>query len=100
MACVHLTGKEFALLQLLMLRRNMIMAKEAILAHLCGSMDEPEIKIIDVFVCKLRSKLTKAGLPMVISTVWGRGYSFKDDGSNALYTTPHRQPERTERVFA
>ena len=80
--------------------RNMIMTKEAILAHLYGSMDEPEIKIIDVFVCKLRSKLTKAGLPMVISTVWGRGYSVRDDGSNALYTTPHRQPERTGRVLA
>ena len=97
---VHLTGKEFDLLKLLMLRRNMIMTKEAILAHLYGGMDEPEIKIIDVFVCKLRSKLTKAGLPTFISTVWGRGYSVRDNGPNTPHTTPDRQPERTETAFA
>lgn len=66
---VHFTNKEFAVLQLLVLRRNMVMTKEAILSQLYGGMDEPEAKIIDVFVCKIRSKLTKAGLANVISTV-------------------------------
>ena len=97
---VHLTGKEFTLLQLLMLRRNAIMTKEAILMHLYGEMDVPEIKIIDVFICKLRNKLAKAGLPNVISTVWGRGYSVRDDGSDGHRTAPHRQPERIEHAFA
>ena len=59
---VHFTGKEFAILQLLVLRRNMVLTKETILSHLYGGMDEPEIKIIDVFICKIRSKLAKAGL--------------------------------------
>ena len=68
---VPFTPREFAILELLVLRRNMIMTKEAILAHLYGGLDEPEIKIIDVFVCKIRNKLAKAGLHNVISTVWG-----------------------------
>ena len=46
-------------------------------------MDEPEIKIIDVFVCKLRKKLADAsGGVNYIETVWGRGYMLKDNESN------------------
>jgi two-component system cell cycle response regulator CtrA len=98
---VHLTTREFAILELLILRRNMIMTKEAILTQLYGGMDEPEIKIIDVFVCKIRSKLTKAGLPNVITTVWGRGYSVKDTGRDTPAITPVRpQPAQTEQAFA
>ena len=98
---VHFTNKEFALLELLVLRRNMIMTKEAILSQLYGGMDEPEIKIIDVFVCKIRSKLTKVGLPAVISTVWGRGYSVTDIGDEGSVIPPvHPQPAQAERVFA
>ena len=42
------------------------------LNHLYGGMDEPELKIIDVFICKLRKKLANAseGHPF-IETVWG-----------------------------
>ncbi len=98
---VHLTTREFAILELLVLRRNMIMTKEAILTQLYGGMDEPEIKIIDVFVCKIRSKLTKAGLPNVITTVWGRGYSVKDTGRDTPVAKPVRpQPAQTEQAFA
>ena len=98
---VHLTTREFAILELLVLRRNMIMTKEAILTQLYGGMDEPEIKIIDVFVCKIRSKLTKAGLPNVITTVWGRGYSVKDTGRDTPAITPVRpQPAQNEQAFA
>jgi len=98
---VHFTNKEFAVLQLLVLRRNMVMTKEAILSQLYGGMDEPEIKIIDVFVCKIRNKLTKAGLPAVISTVWGRGYSVKDIRDEGSVVTPvHPQPAQAERLLA
>ena len=98
---VHFTNKEFAVLQLLVLRRNMVMTKEAILSELYGGMDEPEAKIIDVFVCKIRSKLLKAGLPNVISTVWGRGYSVKDIADEGSMITPvHPKPAQAERVFA
>ena len=60
-ARVHLTGKEYAMLELLSLRKGTTLTKEMFLNHLYGGMDEPELKIIDVFICKLRKKLS-AGL--------------------------------------
>ena len=89
---VSLSGKEFELLQLLMLRKNMVLTKDVILSHLYGEMDEPDAKIIDVFVCKIRSKLAKVGVKNVISTVWGRGYSVRDsageEGAKAIPLLP------------
>ena len=75
---VRLTGKEYAILELLMLRKGAVLTKEAFLNHLYGGMDEPEVKIIDVFICKLRKKLAQAGADNVIGTVWGRGYMMRD----------------------
>ena len=75
---VHLTGKEYAILELLVLRKGMVLTKEAFLNQLYGGMDEPEMKIIDVFICKLRKKLAEAGAPNLIGTVWGRGYMVRD----------------------
>ena len=77
-AAVQLTGKEYAILELLVLRKGMVLTKEAFLNHLYGGLDEPEAKIIDVFVCKLRRKLDQAGAPEVIATVWGRGYLARE----------------------
>ena len=75
---VHLTGKEYAILELLMLRKGIVLTKEMFLNHLYGGMDEPETKIIDVFICKLRKKLTSFGAGDLIVTVWGRGYMMRD----------------------
>jgi len=75
---VHLTGKEYAILELLALRKGVVMTKEAFLNHLYGGIDEPEVKIIDVFICKLRKKLAQAGATDLIGTVWGRGYVLRD----------------------
>lgn len=76
---VHLTNKEYAILELMALRKGTVLTKEMFLNHLYTSTDEPEIKIIDVFVCKLRKKLAKAaGGTNYIETVWGRGYTLKD----------------------
>ena len=72
---VHLTGKEYQMLELLSLRKGMTLTKEMFLTHLYGGMDEPELKIIDVFICKLRKKLANAsGGKNYIETIWGRGY--------------------------
>ncbi|MBB2190125.1 response regulator transcription factor [Gluconacetobacter azotocaptans] len=76
---VHLTGKEYLILQLLLLRKGMVLTKDAFLNHLYGGMDEPEMKIIDVFICKLRKKLHQAGVDNLITTVWGQGYMLKED---------------------
>ncbi|MEP5762869.1 MAG: response regulator transcription factor [Litoreibacter sp.] len=76
---VHLTGKEYQMLELLSLRKGTTLTKEMFLNHLYGGMDEPELKIIDVFICKLRKKLAKAtGGDNHIETVWGRGYVLRD----------------------
>ena len=76
---VHLTGKEYQMLELLSLRKGTTLTKEMFLNHLYGGMDEPELKIIDVFICKLRKKLAEAtGGDTYIETVWGRGYVLRD----------------------
>ncbi|HKL70510.1 response regulator transcription factor CtrA [Salibaculum sp.] len=76
---VHLTGKEYQMLELLSLRKGTTLTKEMFLNHLYGGMDEPELKIIDVFICKLRKKLSEAtGGDSYIETVWGRGYVLRD----------------------
>jgi two-component system cell cycle response regulator CtrA len=77
-ARVHLTGKEYQILELLSLRKGMTLTKEMFLNHLYGGMDEPDLKIIDVFMCKLRKKLANAsGGKNYIETIWGRGYVLR-----------------------
>ena len=76
---LHLTAKEYGILELLSLRKGTTLTKEMFLNHLYGGMDEPELKIIDVFICKLRKKLaTATGGEHYIETVWGRGYVLRD----------------------
>jgi len=76
---VPLTGKEYQMLELLSLRKGTTLTKEMFLNHLYGGIDEPEVKIIDVFTCKLRKKLASAtGGKHYIETVWGRGYVLRD----------------------
>ena len=83
---VHLTGKEYQMLELLSLRKGTTLTKEMFLNHLYGGMDEPELKIIDVFICKLRKKLANASAGRnFIETVWGRGYVLRE---------PHEEEER------
>ncbi|MEO8812945.1 MAG: response regulator transcription factor [Caulobacteraceae bacterium] len=77
-ARVHLTGKEYQMLELLSLRKGTTLTKEMFLNHLYGGMDEPELKIIDVFICKLRKKLKAVARDHHIETVWGRGYVLRD----------------------
>ncbi|QUS35439.1 response regulator transcription factor CtrA [Falsirhodobacter algicola] len=82
---VHLTGKEYQILELLSLRKGTTLTKEMFLNHLYGGMDEPELKIIDVFICKLRKKLAEAtGGANHIETVWGRGYMLRDPAPLAM----------------
>ena len=74
-----MTGKEYGILGLLSLRKGTTLTKEVFLNDLYGGMDEPELKIIDVFICKLRKKLNAAtGGEDYIKTVWGRGYTLRD----------------------
>jgi two-component system cell cycle response regulator CtrA len=83
---IHLTAKEYLMMELLALRKGATLTKEAFLNHLYGGMDEPDLKIIDVFICKLRRKLVLASISAefpqgksYIQTVWGRGYRLAEE---------------------
>ena len=92
---LHLTGKEYGILELLSLRKGTTLTKEMFLNHLYGGMDEPELKIIDVFVCKLRKKLSTAtGGDNYIETVWGRGYVLRDPQEDGVDANADAEPER------
>lgn len=71
---IHLTGKEYHLLETLFLRAGSVMTKQHLMDAIYGGLDEPEMKIIDVFVCKVRAKIANAGGGEPIRTIWGRGY--------------------------
>lgn len=77
---LHLTSKEYGIIELLSLRKGATLTKEMFLNHLYGGMDEPEVKIIDVFICKLRKKMEQVApdAGACIETVWGRGYVLRD----------------------
>ena len=86
---VHLTSKEYGILELLSLRKGTTLTKEMFLNHLYDGMGEPKLKIIDVFVCKLRKKLAQAtGGSHYIETVWGRGYVLRDPAVRAENPAP------------
>jgi two-component system, cell cycle response regulator CtrA len=83
---VRLTGKEYLMLELLAMRKGSTLTKEMFLSHLYGGMDEPEMKIIDVFICKLRKKLASAsGGKDYIETIWGRGYAMREHSEAVLF---------------
>jgi two-component system, cell cycle response regulator CtrA len=91
-ARVHVTGKEYQMLELLALRKGTTLTKEMFLSHLYGGMDEPEMKIVDVFICKLRKKLANAsGGKDYIETVWGRGYVMREPSENAVSVSADEQ---------
>ena len=76
---VYLTVKEYQILELLSLRKGTTLTKEMFLNHLYGGLDEPMVKIIDVFMCKLRKKLANASDGKdYIETAWGRGYVLRE----------------------
>jgi two-component system cell cycle response regulator CtrA len=75
---VTLTKKEYQIAEILALRKGVVLSKEAILDHLYGGLDEPNPKIIDVFICKIRKKLLTLGVDDFIETNWGRGYMVID----------------------
>jgi two-component system, cell cycle response regulator CtrA len=75
---VRLTGREYAVLELLVLKKGLTVSKDMFLSHLYGGMDEAETKIIDVFICKLRRKLERAGADIVIVTSWGQGHTLRE----------------------
>ena len=91
---LNLTGREYAILELMAMRKGATLSKEVFLNHLYGGMEEPEFKIIDVFICKLRKKLADAlGGESYIKTLWGRGYVLEEHREQQQLSPSHKQPE-------
>jgi two-component system cell cycle response regulator CtrA len=65
-------------LELLFLKQGVILNKNAFLNHLYTGMEEPEMKTIDVIICRLRKKFAVVGVPDLIETVWGCGYILRE----------------------
>lgn len=98
---LHLTSKEYGILELLSLRKGSTLTKEMFLNHLYGGIDEPELKIIDVFVCKLRKKLQEASNGLnFIETVWGRGYMLKDPETGEEAAAPKAKAKKAPKKKA
>ena len=93
---IYFTIKEYQIIELLILRKGMTISKDTFLNHLYGGIDEPEMKIIDVFICKIRKKLALAGLPPLITTAWGRGYTVRDIPSPVADIVPGSKPSGTD----
>ncbi len=94
-----LSRKEYDILELLSMRKGITLTKEMFLNHLYGGLDEPELKIVDVFVCKLRKKLTQAtGGEKYIETVWGRGYVLRDPEGGESRKTASNQKQQIPEV--
>jgi two-component system, cell cycle response regulator CtrA len=92
--CLTLTGKEYSILELLILRKGRIVTKEMFFNHLYGGKDEPEAKVIDVFICKLRRKLNLVGADVVIATIWGQGHAVRDAGKHPQAGIPESPSDR------
>jgi two-component system, cell cycle response regulator CtrA len=94
---IPLSKREFSILELLTLRKGKVVSKETILDHLYGGMDEPDMKIVDVFVCKLRAKISKAtGGEHYIGTAWGAGYKLEQPPEPAPEAARPRIPSDVE----
>lgn len=97
---LHVTSKEYSILELLSLRKGTTLTKEMFLDHLYGGIDEPELKIIDVFICKLRKKIAAlTGGDHYIETVWGRGYVLKEPEGPGI-DTRSESPSEGQRAVA
>jgi two-component system cell cycle response regulator CtrA len=81
---LEFTGREFAILRLLALRRGRLVAKETILNHIYDGRDDPGSRIIDVFICNIRKKLASFDAGQVIDTVHGKGYLIRESSKSAV----------------
>jgi two-component system cell cycle response regulator CtrA len=89
---LQISRREFAVLELLFLKQGVILNKTAFLNHLYCGMEEPEMKTIDVIICRLRKKLAAAGIPTLIDTIWGSGYILREPLPVDAAGSPHLEP--------
>jgi two-component system cell cycle response regulator CtrA len=85
---LKLSRKEYALLELLMLRRGQVVSNSRVMDHLYGGPEEPHSRTVAVFLCHLRKKLAQAGITDIITTVAGVGLMIPRCADNAPAAMP------------
>lgn len=98
-ARLPLSRREYAVLELLFLKQGVILTKGTFLNHLYCGTDEPEMKTIDVIICRLRKKLAAAGVPALVDTVWGSGYILRE-APELPALAPNMEPAWAEHALA
>jgi len=76
---IHLTPREFALLQFLAYHRGRVVTRSMIWEHLYDEHDENTSNVVDVYIRYLRTKIDKGFDPPLILTRWGEGYMLRGD---------------------
>ena len=78
---VHLTPREYALLEFLAFHRGKVVSRTMIWEHLYDEEDENTSNVVDVYIRYLRNKIDKGYEPPLIMTRWGEGYLLRGDDS-------------------
>lgn len=76
---IHLTPREYALLEFLAFNRGKVVTRSMIWEHLYDEYDENTSNVVDVYIRYLRNKLDKHFEPALILTRWGEGYMLRGD---------------------
>ena len=79
-----LTPREFEVMECLVLRRGLVITKEALFERLYDTAEGAEPNAVDVVVCRLRKKLQNLGAKGLIGTAWGAGYLLRSDEVEAV----------------
>jgi len=77
---IHLTPREFALLQFLAFHQGKVVTRSMIWEHLYDDQDENTSNVVDVYIRYLRTKIDKDFDPPLILTRWGEGYLLRGEG--------------------
>jgi len=76
---IHLTPREYALLQFLAFHRGKVVSRSMIWEHLYDEHDENTSNVVDVYIRYLRTKIDKGFDPPLILTRWGEGYMLRGE---------------------
>ena len=76
---IHLTPREYALLQFLAFHRGRVVSRTMIWEHLYDEHDENTSNVVDVYIRYLRNKIDKGFEPPLILTRWGEGYMLRGE---------------------
>ncbi len=80
---IHLTPREYALLEFLAFHRGRVVTRTMIWEHLYDEYDENTSNVVDVYIRYLRNKIDKGFDPPLILTKWGEGYMLRGDDDPA-----------------